>query len=168
MPNNKWKQGLSLQIRELVTDTLKGIKLHSKAAENLIMGTGAVESHYHYLRQLGSGVAVSFFQVEGATVKDNIENYLSYRPERLSLITDYCMTPTPAKLLDYNAAQLRSLTLHNIAFAIAMARVLYFRVPKKLPSEDDIEGMAKYWKKYYNTPLGKGTEEKFIEAYNLL
>ena len=49
-----------------------------------------------------------------------------------------------------------------------MARIKYWRVPKKLPVENDIEGMAKYWKDYYNTSLGKGTPEKFIKAYEVL
>ena len=38
-------------------------------------------------------------------------------------------------------------------------------MPEKLPNSYDIEGLAKYWKKYYNTEGGKGTVEKFIEKY---
>ena len=29
-----------------------------------------------------------------------------------------------------------------------------------------IEGMADYWKQYYNTSLGKGKPSEFIEKYN--
>ena len=46
-----------------------------------------------------------------------------------------------------------------------MCRVHYYRVSEALPEENDIEGMARYWKKYYNTPLGAGTEEEFIHNY---
>ena len=32
------------------------------------------------------------------------------------------------------------------------------------PKAGDLEGQAKYWKKYYNSHLGKGTIEHFMEA----
>jgi len=35
-----------------------------------------------------------------------------------------------------------------------MARVHYLRQPAKLPAENDIPGMAAYWKKYYNIRSG--------------
>lgn len=156
------------QIRKLVVTTLKGIEMYSKAAENLIMGTGAVESGYRYIQQLGSGPAVSFFQCEGATISDNIHAYLSYRPERFELICDVSITPKSSKLMKYDKEKLAQLALQNIAFAVCMTRVKYWRVPKKLPGADDVEGLASYWKAHYNTALGKGTEKKFIEAYELV
>jgi hypothetical protein len=53
--------------------------------------------------------------------------------------------------------------VRNDKLAICMCRVKYFQVKEGLPS--DLEGWARYWKKYYNTPLGKGTEEDFIRDY---
>lgn len=32
-----------------------------------------------------------------------------------------------------------------------------------LPASEDIAGLATYWKQYYNTPQGKGTEAEFIK-----
>ena len=50
----------------------------------------------------------------------------------------------------------------NIAAGIVHCRLKYWRVPKKMPNT--IEGMANYWKKYYNTEQGKGNPEHFIDA----
>ena len=46
-----------------------------------------------------------------------------------------------------------------------MCRLKYRRVPKKL--EKTVEGMAHYWKKYFNSDLGKGDPEEFIEKYKM-
>lgn len=51
----------------------------------------------------------------------------------------------------------------NLLFQAAVCRLIYLRVSEKIPN--DLAGMANYWKKYYNTSKGKGTPEKFIEAY---
>jgi major membrane immunogen (membrane-anchored lipoprotein) len=50
----------------------------------------------------------------------------------------------------------------NIAAGIIHCRLKYWRVPKKMPSS--IEGQADYWKKYYNSELGKGDPEHFVEV----
>ena len=52
----------------------------------------------------------------------------------------------------------------NIAAGIVHCRLKYWRVPKKMPSS--VEGKANYWKKYYNSELGAGDPEHFVEVYN--
>ena len=52
---------------------------------------------------------------------------------------------------------------YNLALAISMARIHYARVREKIPS--DLTGWAGYWKRFYNTPKGKGTEEEFVYNY---
>jgi len=34
-----------------------------------------------------------------------------------------------------------------------------------LPNAEDIEGLAHYWKKYYNTVYGSGKVEEFVNNY---
>jgi hypothetical protein len=51
----------------------------------------------------------------------------------------------------------------NHFYAAAMCRVFYLRVPERLPQADDSAAMARYWKRYYNTHLGKGTVEGFLQ-----
>ena len=50
----------------------------------------------------------------------------------------------------------------NLAAAIIHCRLKYWRVPKRMPNS--LEGRAKYWKKYYNSDQGAGTEEKYLET----
>ncbi|KKL97553.1 hypothetical protein LCGC14_1833310, partial [marine sediment metagenome] len=42
------------------------------------------------------------------------------------------------------------------------ARLFLLTIPEEIP--DTLEGQAVYWKKHYNTPLGKGTARKFVKA----
>jgi len=70
------------------------------------------------------------------------------------IIYDIC------KVIEPDKYQLRA----NLPYQIIMARCHYLRVAEALPTT--IQGYAKYWKKYYNTVKGKGTEEKFIANYN--
>jgi len=49
----------------------------------------------------------------------------------------------------------------DLRYATAIARLVYWRVPKRLPEADDIEALARYWKTHYNTPLGAGHEADF-------
>lgn len=143
------------QLRELIiAPVLKTLGLYSKEAEDLIFGTACVESGCgEYIAQLGGGPAKGIYQMEPATAKDIYANFLKYKPD------------LQAKL---DALRCEGLTLEenlvgNLYFATAMCRIHYLRQPGAIPS--DLEGLAEYWKKYYNTPLGKGTVNKFVEAY---
>ena len=75
---NKRKQK---QIRQMISTILKKMEMYSEEAENLVFGTGLIESNYDYLRQWNNGVARSWWQIEpGMTgAKDTLENYLKYR-----------------------------------------------------------------------------------------
>jgi len=144
------------QFRELIADTLEEIGLYSEDAVNLLMGTAAQESGFGtYLKQLKNGPALGVFQMEPTTFKDILEKYLKHKKNLYCRVYDalgYDFVPNDPELLVY-----------NLKFAIIMARIHYRRVPEPLPN--DLSGYAKYYKKYYNTHLGKGTEEEFIRNY---
>ena len=151
------------QIRGLVASTLKGIgsKFMSKSAVDLVVTTGMVESRYKYLRQLGDGPARSFWQVEPATAVDNCQHYLIHR---IDLMRDCAATSlVDIKYWQTDDTETCGKILEtNIAAGIVHCRIKYWRVPKKLPSS--IEGMASYWKEWYNTHQGAGHAEDFIEV----
>lgn len=143
------------QFRTLVVrPALKVIDLHSDAAEELVLGTALQESHLTYLKQLGTGPALGLFQMEPATHYDLWANYLKYNPELARKV---------AQLAHYKEA--RSM-ITDLLYSAAMCRVHYRRVKAALPAAGDIEGQAAYWKKYYNTPLGAGTEAQYIHNWN--
>ncbi len=143
-----------VQLKSLITRTLQGIGLHSEDAVNLIMGTAAQESALgHYLRQLGNAPARGIFQMEPYTFKCHVKYLKQYKPglaDKILLFTG--ASDFKVELLEY-----------NLAFACAMTRVHYLRIPKALPGTMD--GYANYWKTYYNTRLGKGTVIEFISNY---
>jgi len=139
--------------------------MYSMDAEKLLMGTGAVESGYTYLRQLNGGPARSFWQIEPATAKDNIINYLQYRPQIWDDISKACDVPLYYIDSDLELSSIARLLENNIAFAISMARIKYRRVPSQIPG--DVKAQAEYWLIYYNAG-GKGTIDKYINALELI
>ena len=123
-------------------------------AENLIYGTIAQESQNgKYRVQLGGGPAKGICQMEPNTFNDIVNNYLKYHPAIADKIKQI------AKISEFSPDYL----VNNDALSICMCRVHYLRVNEKIPST--IEGYARYWKQYYNTPKGKGTEQEFIQHY---
>jgi len=147
----------SKQLREeIVQPTLRFLDLgNDDSAEELLLGTASQESHMGtYLKQLGGGPALGIFQMEPATFQDLWDNVINHREELREKVCDF---------EKYNFAS--NSMVYNLKFACAMARVQYWRWPEKLPEPDDIEGLAKYWKKYYNSIEGKGTVAEFILNY---
>lgn len=135
------------QFRELISEVLKEYNLYSESAVNLLLGTAAQESKFGtFLHQLGRGPAHGAFQVEEATFND-LKKRFSKKFSFLSNIT---------------FEELR----WNLKHAILVARIKYYSVPKSLPEAKDVLALAKYWKKYYNTDLGDGTVEQFVENYD--
>lgn len=144
-------------LQKLIIDTLTPIGLSSPEIVGLLLGTCAQESHLgKYRKQLGGGPALGIMQMEPATFRDIIENYLRYKPE----LQEKIKKASGVDCFDPNDL------VENDRLAICFARVHYLRVKETIPST--LEGWAAYWKKYYNTPLGKGTEEEFIRNFQQL
>lgn len=130
---------------ELIRNTLVEHDLDSDAAVNLLMGTAAVESNFGtYLKQLHRGPALGVFQMEPATFDWLAGKY----PDRV-----------------HPAAVDRDM-IHDLKFAILMARLRYLVVPEALPPADDIDALGAYWKSYYNTFAGNGSVRGWIEAWD--
>ena len=90
-------------------------------------------------------------------------NYLVYRKsdarfyaKQLNIDESVLIAPTE-ELLEETLPE-------NIALGILLCRLKYYRVPHPLPT--DIDGMAAYWKTYYNAG-GKGTLKHFLDTYDV-
>lgn len=131
-------------------------ELYAQAnAVELLVGTALVESRLEYLKQI-NGPALGIYQIEPDTHDDVWDNFLYWRSDSASTIRELCAEePT-------DACQLAT----NLAYATAIARMVYFRVPFPIPESSNIEGLAKYWKEHYNTKYGSGKVEDFISLYN--
>jgi len=148
-----------IQLRMLITEVLTEIGLYSDNACELLMLTAAHESHLgHYIMQRDRGPAKGIFQMEPATESDIWKNYLKYKPE-LGLRVRSLMGEA-----DFDNLQLTG----NLLYQIAMARIHYYRVAEALPDHRDHLAMANYWKRYYNTYLGKGNPAVAVEDYRRL
>lgn len=136
----------------IIRPTLQHLQLWTKAAENLLLGTAAQESELGtYLHQL-NGPALGIYQIEPATHDDIWQHYLDYR------------RPLAQRVLALGNAREEQL-IANLNYATAIARLVYLRAPQALPAHNDLDGLAHYYKRYYNTPKGKATPQQFIENY---
>lgn len=140
--------------RVLVIETLRALNLHSDDAVELLLGTAAQESAYFkYRRQLGGGPALGCYQMEPNTFVDILTNFLAYKPDLKARIMKV------SGVTDLKASDLET----NDVLATCMCRVHYYRVKEPIPV--DLPGWARYWKQYYNTPKGKGSDVEFIRNY---
>lgn len=139
------------QLREyIIHPTLKFIAHHSKSAEELLMLTAAAESELgYYIHQVG-GPALGIYQMEPATHDDIWGNWLKYKAMAGHVS---------------NLGTQSSELVSNLAYATAMARCHYLRVPEALPNAHETQALARYWKEYYNTEAGAGTVEKAVQKY---
>ncbi len=133
----------------LVCDVIK--KSNAFDAARLILATAAAETGMGKIEDksiyAGMGICqidkVPFYRVRDKTdkrVKEKIK-------ENLGIDVD---------LVEWEHLR------YNLFLSLLFCRLYYLLVPKKIPHK--IEDMAKYWKKYYNTYLGKGTTEHFMAA----
>lgn len=152
--------GLSLdQLRELVVrPVLTELGLHSPAAETLVLGTAITESRLRYLKQIGTGPALGLWQCEPFTHSDlwRTTLYGKHLGARVSkLAVAYSGLHPPHTQL-----------VTNLSYAAAICRVHYYRIKQPLPANEPA-ALARYWKQYYNTPLGAGTVEKATPHFAL-
>lgn len=150
----------TLQMRDLViVPTTKYLNLCSDKSTNLLLGTCAQESGMgEYLKQI-KGPALSPFQIEPDT-HNLVLNWLAKveNQEKYPGLVDkvHNLINPGQKITDQ--------LITNLAYGCAIARVLYLSIAEPLPEADDVEGMAQYWKKYYNRG-GKGKVQEFIDNW---
>jgi hypothetical protein len=150
----------SKQLRELIIrPTLKDMGMWSQSAENLLMGTAAQESHLGaYIKQVGKGPALGIYQCEPATHAD-IVKYIERNDSKIFKDIGRLPVGVPYSNIDHNQL------IYDLRYATFICRLHYYRKPEALPGEKDIDGLASYWKRHYNTIHGAGTVEEFKDNY---
>lgn len=152
---------MSLDINQLVTyiicPVLKQVGIYSPEGEQLVLGTGAKESGFKYIHQIGGGPALGFYQMEPATYWNLWNQYLLNKPELRKLILSVCK---------YSTIPSEDFLMHDLRLATIMCRVRYMWINSPIPAFNDIDGQAKYWAKYYNANPVTGVPNEYVEAYN--
>jgi len=143
----------------IVEPVLKELNMHSESAVRLVLGTAAQESKFDFVKQIGGGPALGLYQMEPATHDDIWQNYLAYKQK----LRDKMLYGIGA--IWHNDMPRHHLLIGNAFYATAMCRLHYRRVKAWLPQKDNIEQLAMYWKRHYNTRLGKGTIDEFVHSY---
>lgn len=140
----------------VIEPTLKELGMYSQPAVYLLMGTAAQETNFHHLKQT-SGPALGLYQCEPATHRSIWKDYLWYRDSLTNQVRQFASQKYTGKTID------DSELIGNLYYATVICRIHYYRIPEKIP--EDVQGLAEYWKKYYNTDQGKGTIDQFIDNY---
>ena len=141
-------------VKDSIKWTLEYIDMYSEDAADLIFKTGMAESAYKTVKQYNGGPAIGYWQVEPNTMYDIMENYVKYRPKLEKLLIS----------LGYSDSDSETRVMNNMSLQIVFCRLKYKMSRFPLPEAGDLESQAKYWKKIYNSYLGKGTVKHFMEA----
>lgn len=136
----------------VIVPALLAVNSYSKAAERLVLGTAMTETGLRTIIQNGGGPGLGYFQMEPATHNDIWSNYIGAGKHADLLSGIRSLTSRPGYVDELGK---------NPKYAAAMCRIFYLRVREGLPNENNLNGLAQYWKKYYNTDLGKGTVRDF-------
>lgn len=123
----------------------------------LALGIAATESGCQCIPQRGGGPALGVFQIEEPTARDQ-HTYLAKTARFAPLLTTRCS-------LNGGPFNKTALML-DIPYQVLLVRsIFYTRDPLRIPGVLDIVEQSVRYKKHYNTPEGKGTEEKYRQDY---
>lgn len=146
-------------VQDIILPILRKVGVEDiNATTVLLLGTAIQESGIRNIRQKGNGPARGYYQMEPAALQDLKENYIKFHPKlskQLISMSAYTLFNETDNGIDTGQAQ----TL--------LAWANYHRHSEPLPKSTDFAGQAKYWKKYWNTAAGKGTEAQYIKNWEV-
>jgi len=153
----------TLRLLGLYDDSTTKIAFANEAQVRLLSGTAAQESGIgERLRQQGykdyEGGAFGIYQIEQTTHNQALNWLKLNKPQLLT------------KVLSLRSQSLgispEEELIYNLYYATAIARCLYLSVNEPLPIAYDIEALAQYYKKYYNTENGAATAAQFVDNFH--
>jgi hypothetical protein len=148
------RQLLELAVRPALA--AMGPDYSTPAAEQLVMGTAAVESGLVWLKQLGTGPALGLWQMEPFTHNDIARR----APQEI----DYVLRNVLSVKGDRDPMEMA----WNLRYGAAMCRMKYRDARPEIPELWDITGFEAYHKRYYNSALGETKPGEFVRAWTNL
>ncbi len=148
------------QVRDLIiSPCLIALGLYSPSAVQLLIGTCSQESQMgKYIAQQGIGLkgGIGIYQMQKNAFDDIWQRVI---------LPNVALRAKLRLFLGYEGKPSAERMVSDIALSTAMARLYYYAIPSALPDANDIPALAAFWKKFYNTPSGGGTEQEFIDNY---
>lgn len=145
----------------------------SVSAELLLLATGAQESQFERLHQLGSGPALGIFQMEPDTHDDIWESYLLGGDHTLTNLGSHIHTRYDPDDFDYKTLEHK--LIYDLSYACILARCSYYRHSFAMPLvtysstvSDLINTLWPVYKQYYNTVDGDATQQEFSINFSRL
>lgn len=159
---------------EIIIPVTKRMRMGGPSAVALMELTFLAESYVNghtYIRQIGGGAARSPWQMEPATAKDIVGRYFEQKPAIRVRISEALYGLLPADVRwdelwtedDDRALEFRLAS--DLGFACALARIRYWMDPQPLPSPNDVDGLAHYHKRVFNTAAGAADPVKTAALY---
>jgi hypothetical protein len=131
----------------------------SDSADKLSLYTCAAESNMgEYIHQI-NGPALGIWQPEPDTYDDIAFRYLD-SSDKKELKSNVLSILGVEEMPDANEL------IGNLYLGAIICRLKYLMVPEALPDCNDIHAMSLYYKKYYNSCLGKASASKFTSSVN--
>lgn len=123
-------------------------------AIELLVGTACAETHFGTFRDKHERQGRGVFQFDEIRFKD-VRNYLLIDRQDIQKI-----------IIDEFNFDMRYIGFgialdHSPLLATVLCRIGYYMKPEPLPSVGDIIGQAAYYKKYWNSSIGKSTPAKY-------
>lgn len=144
----------------VIRPTLEYLGDYSKSAQTLLMATAAMESElgFHLKSEESRGLGV--FRINPRAHQLLWDGYLAKDPDLASKVRGLA---SQHEFLSHPHQELTT----NLRYATAIAWMMYRRKNKVLPAEDDIEGMAKFWRRHFHSKP-HASVESFVNKYKEL
>jgi hypothetical protein len=141
----------------VIQHTLKAMGICSKSIENLLLGTAAAQEDLRSQSEMSTGIGV--YGISKETHCRLWDDYLALDPDLASEVRGLA---SQHEFLKHPHIELAS----NLAYATAIAWMIYQRDGVTLPHPDDIEGLAQCWvDNFVKNPDANGEKQPLIDTF---
>lgn len=141
----------------VIRPTLEYLGDFSKSAQTLLIATAAIESELGFHLKSDESRGIGVYRINPRAHQLLWDEYLAKDPDLASKVRGLA---SQHEFLNHPHQELAT----NLRYATAIAWMMYRRKNKVLPADDDIEGMAKYWRRHFHS-RPQASVEAFMTRY---
>jgi hypothetical protein len=161
MKNKMTKDNAATFIADVCMDLL-GHAYRNEVA--LLVGIASAESNFQQRYEYNGGPGRGLWQMNVDTAVSIFEDYLIYSAQRYQQLRKFAPSLITRQFQVPNGKDLEHYITYVDPFACAMARTYFLKWSEPIP--EDLDGQADYWKRLYNTWRGKGTVQRYMQAWH--